>query len=125
MPTVELVVDAVLCDMDGTLIDSTPAVNQTWVEYCDRFGLDWNYVMQHCHGCRTIENLRRFIQNPPLTEEELPLEVKKFEGRIKEIAQTDGKTGGPGQIIGLPGTKEFLRQVRRGVCEIIERQNII
>lgn len=30
MPVHEIEVDCVLFDMDGTLIDSTPAVNQTW-----------------------------------------------------------------------------------------------
>lgn len=109
MPTVELIFECVLFDMDGTLIDSTPAVNQTWKEYIDRFNLDGEYVMKHCHGCRTIENLRRFT---PLPEEELPEEVKRFEGRIKEIAQEDAKTNGPGRIVGLPGTKDLLAQVR-------------
>jgi sugar-phosphatase len=36
---------AVLFDMDGTLIDSTPAVNATWRETCTRFGLDYDEVV--------------------------------------------------------------------------------
>lgn len=113
MPCIEIAAEVVLFDMDGTLIDSTPAVNQTWKEYIDRYGLDFDHVMANCHGCRTVENLRRFIQNPPLTEEELPVEVAQFEGRIKDIALHDAKTNGPGQIIGLPGTKALLEQVSR------------
>lgn len=64
-----------------------------------------------CHGYRTVENLRRFI--PSLTEEQLPEEVKRFEGRISEIAEAATKSGpgGRGAIIALPGTEQLLRQV--------------
>jgi beta-phosphoglucomutase-like phosphatase (HAD superfamily) len=38
-------VDAVLFDMDGTLIDSTPAVNATWKEFAIRYNLDYEKVV--------------------------------------------------------------------------------
>ncbi|CAO1629021.1 unnamed protein product [Parajaminaea phylloscopi] len=112
-----LEVETVLFDMDGTLIDSTPAVEQTWVEFCDQYKLDWTVVRQSCHGCRTVENLRRFI--PSLTEEELPEEVKRFEGRISEIA-LDAVAKGPGaegRIVALPGTVNLLREINAGPDE--------
>lgn len=68
--------------------------------------------MERCHGYRTVENLKRFI--PSITDEELPQKVKDFEGRISEIAAEAAKTGGPGGIIALPGTKRLLEQV--SVC---------
>ncbi|CAO1625945.1 unnamed protein product [Sympodiomycopsis kandeliae] len=117
MPSITIPVEAILSDMDGSVIDSTPAVNQTWKEYIERFNLDGEYVMARCHGCRTVENLARFIQNPPLTAEELPVEVKKFEARISEIALHDGKTDGPGKIIALPGAKQLIEQIAAGVRE--------
>lgn len=43
---VEVEVDTVLFDMDGTLIDSTPALNATWVEFAKEFNLDINYVVR-------------------------------------------------------------------------------
>ncbi|KAE8215617.1 hypothetical protein CF327_g1134 [Tilletia walkeri] len=110
--TVEIEVDGVLFDMDGTLIDSTPAVNATWVETADRFNLNLDHVMASCHGWRTIENLRRFV--PSLTEEELPAEVEKFESRIGDIAAEAVKTGKPGAIVSLPGAKELLAQINAG-----------
>ncbi|CAO1614879.1 unnamed protein product [Jaminaea pallidilutea] len=111
MPTHKVQIETVLFDMDGTLIDSTPAVNQTWQEFCDEYHLDWSQVSKTCHGYRTVENLRRFI--PSLTEEQLPEEVKRFEGRISEIAEAATKSGpgGRGAIIALPGTEQLLRQL--------------
>lgn len=43
---VEIEVDTVLFDMDGTLVDSTPAINATWKEFCDEFHLDYDYVVR-------------------------------------------------------------------------------
>ncbi|KAK0523205.1 DL-glycerol-3-phosphatase [Tilletia horrida] len=108
----EIEVDGVLFDMDGTLIDSTPAVNATWEETARRFNLDLDYVMANCHGWRTIENLRRFI--PSLTDDELPREVVKFESRIGDIAAEAVATGKPGAIVSLPGAKELLAQINAG-----------
>jgi len=109
---VEIEVDGVLFDMDGTLIDSTPAVNATWAETAERFNLDLDHVMASCHGWRTIENLRRFV--PSLTEDELPIEVVRFESRIGDIATEAVATGKPGAIVSLPGAKELLSQINAG-----------
>ncbi|CEH12212.1 Predicted haloacid-halidohydrolase and related hydrolases [Ceraceosorus bombacis] len=109
-------VHTVLFDMDGTLIDSTPAVNATWRETCDRFGLDYDEVLKTCHGWRTIENLARFVPSIPAAD--MPKEVTIFEGRISEIAQDclDGKRQ-DGRIDAMPGAKELLRDISAGRSE--------
>ena len=44
---VDVEVDTVLFDMDGTLIDSTPALNATWEEFAKQYNLDINYVVRY------------------------------------------------------------------------------
>ena len=40
----------VLCDLDGVLVDSTPAVVRTWRRFAERHGLDWELVDKTIHG---------------------------------------------------------------------------
>lgn len=72
--------------------------------------------LHNAHGHRTVENLSRYI--PTLKGEELDTEVKRFEGRILEIAEHNRQkalsTGKEeGTIIAMPGAKQLLNQVRR------------
>lgn len=114
---VQVDVDTVLFDMDGTLIDSTPAVNATWVEFAKEYNLDIKHVLHYSHGHRTVENLKRYI--PSLEGDALMKEVVRFESRILEIAQKNmehaKKTGSSdGTIIAMPGARQLLEQIERG-----------
>ncbi|PWY99447.1 HAD-like protein [Testicularia cyperi] len=106
---VQVEVDTILFDMDGTLIDSTPAVNATWASFAQQYGLDLDFVMQTCHGYRTVENLRRFI--PSLSDEDLPKEVERFESNILVIAEENAAKGAGGSIVAMPGAKDLLAQI--------------
>ncbi|GAC97497.1 hypothetical protein PHSY_005083 [Pseudozyma hubeiensis SY62] len=107
--TITLEVDTILFDMDGTLIDSTPAVNATWASFAHQYNLDLSFVMQTCHGYRTVENLRRFI--PSISDADLPKEVERFESNILVVARENAKTGKGGSIVATPGAKELLNQI--------------
>ncbi|WP_293931651.1 HAD-IA family hydrolase [Iodobacter sp.] len=48
---------AMLFDMDGTLVDSTPCIEGLWRRWAVRQHLDPDYVMQHVHGRRGIETI--------------------------------------------------------------------
>jgi sugar-phosphatase len=50
--------DAVLFDMDGTLVDSTLCVEQTWRVWADRHGLDIEALLQIAHGRQNHETIR-------------------------------------------------------------------
>ncbi len=112
MSTVEIEIETCLFDMDGTLLDSTPAVNQTWAEWIEKHNLDFDYVMARCHGCRTIENLKNLVGLP---DDQLEEGTKAFESRIADLALEAKRTNGPGQIVALPGARELLAQVSRAI----------
>jgi mannitol-1-/sugar-/sorbitol-6-phosphatase len=48
---------ALLFDMDGTLVDSTPCIEGLWRRWAVRQHLDPDFVMQHVHGRRGIETI--------------------------------------------------------------------
>lgn len=108
MKTVTVEVDTILFDMDGTLIDSTPAVNATWASFARQYNLDLDFVMQTCHGYRTVENLQRFI--PSISQDEIPAEVERFESNILVVARENASKG-QGSIVAMPGAKELLSQI--------------
>lgn len=43
-------VEALLLDMDGTIVDSTPAVERVWSAFAIDHGLDVGAVLAGCHG---------------------------------------------------------------------------
>lgn len=107
--TVTVEVDTILFDMDGTLIDSTPAVNATWASFAQQYNLDLSFVMQTCHGYRTVENLKRFI--PSIPDTELDAEVARFESNILVVARENAARGEGGSIVAMPGARELLAQI--------------
>ena len=49
---------AILFDMDGTLVDSTPVVERQWKRFAQRHGLDYAHIMRVSHGRRNEETIR-------------------------------------------------------------------
>ena len=65
----ELTVSGFLFDMDGTLADSTHAVESVWAEMCERLGIDLQAVMAVSHGRQARATLADFA--PDLAGDEL------------------------------------------------------
>ncbi|KAF8579732.1 HAD-like protein [Ramaria rubella] len=103
-PTVTIiVVDAVLFDMDGTLVDSTQGVVGAWEIFKETYPrIDVQRVLDTAHGVRTVENLRKFcgIEDPAALESE----AVRFE---IEIVNASRKNGGKG-IVRLPGVRAVM-----------------
>ena len=50
--------DAVLFDMDGTLVDSTAVVERHWRRWAAEHGVDLAEILRVSHGRPTLETLR-------------------------------------------------------------------
>ncbi len=81
--------EAILFDLDGVLVDSTPCVTRIWSAWASGHGLDPEYVVHVAHGQRTIETVRRVA--PQLDAQK---EMEKIEQR--ELEDTDGLRVLPG-----------------------------
>jgi sugar-phosphatase len=85
--------------MDGTLVDSTPVVEQVWAEFAERYGADLDEVLAYSHGRLTSDSVRHF-----LPEGCDPVEVTAHLD-AQELVRVDG-------IVEVPGAGAFLRGLK-------------
>jgi sugar-phosphatase len=86
--------EAILFDLDGVLVDSTPCVTRVWAAWARKHGLDPDYVVQVAHGRPTIETVRQVA--PQLDAQKEKNEIEQL-----EIDDTEG-------LRVLPGAKELM-----------------
>ena len=79
----ELRCDALLLDMDGTLVDSTECVERQWRRWAERHGLELEPILKLSHGRTTAETIQTVA--PHLATEE---EIGGFD--VAEAEDTDG-----------------------------------
>ncbi|KAJ3775286.1 HAD-like protein [Lentinula raphanica] len=94
-----VIVQAILFDMDGTLIDSTPGLYKAWEVFSSDYGLGDPIAIAHAtHGKRLYETLKDICG---ITQEEkLQIETERFE---EEVIR--------GKPDALPGAIELLSQL--------------
>ena len=83
-----------LFDLDGTLVDSLPAVERAWTHWAERRGVNPQAVLDFIHGKQAITSLRHFM--PGESEAEIQREFQLLEQR--EAQDTDGVRALPGAI---------------------------
>jgi sugar-phosphatase len=88
-------VRGVLFDMDGVLVDSTPAVSRVWARWAREHGFDPDEVVRKAHGRPSITTIRELLPHADHTAEDREVERR-------EITDVDG-------VIPLPGAMELLR----------------
>jgi len=86
---VTLTCQAILFDLDGVLVDSTPSVARVWTRWALAHGIDPQHAIAHAHGRRSIETVRALA--PQLNAEEENLRVEQM-----EIEDKEGVTALPG-----------------------------
>lgn len=88
---------ALLFDMDGVLIDSTPAVARVWRGWAAEHGLNPDEVIARAHGRPSLTTIREY-----LLDADYELENREVERR--EIADLEG-------VVPLPGALALLRRL--------------
>jgi mannitol-1-/sugar-/sorbitol-6-phosphatase len=85
---------ALLFDMDGVLVDSTPAVARVWTVWANRFGLNPAEVVRQAHGRPSIATIRELLPSADHRAEDQAIE----KAEIEDVQD----------IVALPGTKQLL-----------------
>jgi len=90
----EIRCSAVLFDLDGVLIDSTPAVARVWSNWAIEHGFDPETVVHLAHGRPSLSTIRELLPNSDVDRENREVERR-------EIEDLDG-------VAVLPGARELI-----------------
>ncbi len=102
---ISLTCKAVLFDMDGTLVDSTPAVERAWGWWAARHKIPLEAVLSFSHGRPAIATLEHFLTKRDHAEE--LEELARYEEE-----QLEG-------ILAVPGAAEVLHGVKNHPWAIV------
>jgi mannitol-1-/sugar-/sorbitol-6-phosphatase len=94
---VSIQTDALLFDMDGVLIDSTPAVARVWTKWALDHGFDPKEVVRRAQGRPSITTIRELVPDSDHHAENAKIERS-------EIEDLEG-------MVPLPGTFELLSRL--------------
>lgn len=95
-------VEALLVDMDGTLVNSDAAVERRWTAWALAHDVDPSAVIATCHGEATGATMRRF--RPDLPEATIEADVQAH--MRAETSDVEG-------VVAAVGADEFLAAVSR------------
>ena len=90
-PTTRITCSALLFDMDGVLIDSTPAVARVWRQWAIERGFDPEEVVHNAHGRPSLSTVRDYLPDADHREENREIERR-------EMVDLDGVVPWPGAL---------------------------
>jgi sugar-phosphatase len=85
---------AMLFDLDGVLVDSTPAISRVWTKWCLARGFDPEKTVREAHGRPSIDTIRELLPNADYEAENREIE----RGEIEDL---EG-------VVPLPGALDLL-----------------
>jgi sugar-phosphatase len=97
---VDIQCSAMLFDLDGVLIDSTPAVTRVWRQWAVEHGFDPDKVVHIAHGRPSRTTIRELLPDADVAHEDREVERR-------EIADLDG-------VVLLPGAGQLLNSLPAG-----------
>jgi mannitol-1-/sugar-/sorbitol-6-phosphatase len=97
--------DALLFDLDGVLIDSTPAVARVWAGWAREHGFDPVQVTHMAHGRPSRTTIAELLPGSDIDQENREVERR-------EIADLEG-------VVPLSGTQELLQSLPRDRWTIV------
>src|SRR5262249_37960133 len=89
--------EGILFDLDGVLVDSTPAVARVLGWWAKQHGFDPEETVRQAHGRPSIATIRELLPNADHAKEDRDVERS-------EIEDVDG-------VVPLPGTLELLQSL--------------
>jgi sugar-phosphatase len=89
--------EGVLFDLDGVLVDSTPAVARVWSWWAKQHGFDPEETVRKAHGRPSIATIRELLPNADAEKENNEVEQR-------EIEDVEG-------VVPLPGVVELLQSL--------------
>ena len=95
----------VLFDMDGVLVDSTPAVARVWTAWAQRHGLEPEKIVAMAHGRPSLATIKELL--PRADHDAEDREVERME--IEDI--TD--------VVALPGARLLLETLPKGKFTVV------
>jgi mannitol-1-/sugar-/sorbitol-6-phosphatase len=88
---------AILFDMDGVLVDSTPAVARVWGLWAAKHGFNAEEIVRQAHGRPSLATIRELLPDGDHDAENR--EVERLE--IEDISD----------VVALPGAKDLLHAI--------------
>ena len=95
---------ALLFDLDGVLIDSTPAVSRVWRHWAVTHGFDPEKVVKMAHGRPSRRTIGDFLPSADVQKEDSIVERMEIEDL--------------GGVVALPGARELLESLPPSVWTI-------
>ncbi|PWT84324.1 MAG: HAD family hydrolase [Proteobacteria bacterium] len=95
----------VLLDLDGVLVDSTPAVERVWTGWALEHGLDPKGTIQRAHGRPSLATIRELLPDGDHLAEDREVERR-------EIEDVEG-------VVPLPGAVELVTALPEGRWAVV------